>query len=78
MLKTTIKRPETPVEQKKPRCPHCGVRPVVIFISVIQFGSGAQAVVFACSNCEKVLSVAPIETTRATPEPARSKILLPV
>jgi formate dehydrogenase maturation protein FdhE len=72
----TLNHKEKPIEEKKPRCPYCGARPCPIFIAVTQFGS-AQAVVFSCATCEKILSVAPIEMPQ--PEQRREeRLVVPV
>lgn len=74
-----IERKERPLEDKKPRCPHCGIRPCQMFVKIIGFGQQLIAAVFSCGACEKILSVAPVNAPDPEPLPAKqeSSILIP-
>jgi hypothetical protein len=64
-----LERKEKPLEEKQPRCPHCGARPCQMFVKIVGFGPQLIAAVFSCGACEKVLSVAPVNPPEERPEP---------
>lgn len=72
-----IPRPEKPIEDQKPRCPYCGMRPCRVAMRLVAFAD-APAAIFFCGNCEKILTVAPIpQVPAAPPQRDDSRILIP-
>jgi hypothetical protein len=64
---------QPPKKDVKPRCPHCSARPVNVVMNFIQFGN-AQAAMFFCGKCEKVISIAPLPMNPQPPKPQRSPL----
>jgi DNA-directed RNA polymerase subunit RPC12/RpoP len=69
-------KPEMPVHEIKPRCPHCSARPCNLSMTLTRFGMLPVAV-FICAKCEKIISISVLPPPPSPVEPERSLIAVP-